>query len=80
MLINRLDVGTIEFGSASGTDGINRFISHAFATVEFILETIPIKVIFLLLQKLIIGNVSSVSPLYEIRITISFFSIAPNDP
>ena len=70
MLINRLDVGTIEFGSASGTGGINRFISHAFATVEFILETIPIKVIFLLLQKLIIENVSSVSPLYEIRITI----------
>ena len=63
MLINRLDVGTIEFGSASGTDGINRFISQAFATVEFILETIPIRVIFLLLQKLIIENVSSVSPL-----------------
>ena len=44
------------------------------------MDTIPIRLIFLLLQKLIIEKVSDVSPLYEIKITISFFSIAPREP
>ena len=80
MLIKRLDVGTIEFGSASFTFGIINLISHALAIVELILETIAISKIFFLLQKFIRENVSDVSPLYEIKITISFFWIAPNDP
>ena len=62
-VIKVLEVGTIELGSASSTLGINIFISDDLYNVEFLLDTIPISIIFRLFEKLIIVFSSGVSPL-----------------
>ena len=72
------DEGTIFPGPASTTFGISKFMSADLYRIEFFLETIPIKIIFLFLfTYCIIFFSSTLSPLKLISINISLEHICP---